>query len=138
MKTSKKPEILEIRATNLDRNDYTEGRIIYFYSERRKVQPKSHSYQKKLLANGYHHLKGQDLRKGTMMYVRNARVVVEVFEYRSPRVKIYQTDITSQLKKLIGESASPKAVEILANRIACKKVAVYLAEGEVSVAKTKV
>jgi hypothetical protein len=135
MKTSRKPEVIEIKATNTDRNDYTEGRITYFYSERRKLQPNSHNYAKKLLADGYHHLKGQDLRNGRMMFVRNARVVVEVLEYRSPRVKVYQVDITDQMKKLTGETASPSAVYKLSRLIAAKRVAVFLAEGEVSVRK---
>jgi hypothetical protein len=70
-----------------------------------------------------------------MMFVRNARVVVEVLEYRSPRVKVYQVDITDQMKKLTGETASPSAVYKLSRLIAAKRVAVFLAEGEVSVRK---
>lgn len=138
MKTSKAPEIIEIKATNLDRHDYTEGRITYFYSERRRLKPDSHNYAKKLMADGYRHLKGQDLRNGRKIFVRKAKVIVEVFEYRSPKVRAYQVDITDQMKKLVGETASPSAVYKLSRLIEAKRIAVFLAEGEVSVKKTKI
>lgn len=135
MKTSKKPEEIVITASNKDRNDYTEGRIKYFYSERRKLKPNSHNYAKKLEADHFHQLKRQHLRNGTMIFVRNAMVIVEMLEYRSPQVRVYQVDITDRMKKLTGEKASPDAAYKLGGLIEAGKVVVFLAEGEVSVCK---
>jgi hypothetical protein len=109
---------------------------VYFFSERRRLGPKDKGWKAKLLADGYHEVRCQHLRNGKMILVRNARVAVEVYEYRSPRVRVYQTDITDQMRKLVGaKDASPDAVYRLKNLIDCKKVAVVLAEGEVSVNK---
>lgn len=136
MKTSKDPMTIAIKAHNVDRKDYTEARLVYFFSERRRLGPKDKGWKAKLLADGYHEVGRQHLRNGKMILVRNARVVVEVYEYRSPRVRVYQTDITDQMRKLVGaKDASPDAVYRLKSLIDCKKVAVVLAEGEVSVNK---
>ena len=138
VKTRKKPMEQVIRVTNLDSKDYSEGKVTYYYSERSKVRPKDNRYKEVLVKQGFHHLPCRDLKNGMMVFIRNARVELEIYTYKRDHVKVYRKDITPLMPKLIGKTASPDSFEELVAKIANRKVAAYIIDGKVDVKRIKV
>lgn len=137
-KTRKRqPEVYEIEVTNLDRAiGFKEGNVVYQYSERKRVRPKDSGIRKKLTEKGYHHVKSQDFRNGTMLFVKNAKVEVELSVAQKNGVTVYRENVTDRIYKLVGDKVvSPDSAASLANKINLHQIAVFIVDGRLNVEK---
>ncbi len=136
-KQAKEPMESKIKVSNMEneRAD-VEGKVVYYFADRKAVHPKGSSqYVKKLVDRGYRHLTHQDLRNGKKIYGKNAKILVEISSYAHPQVQTFSTDISERMEKLVGIAVSPEAFEKLIERIDAGKIAVFLSEGAVCVRK---
>ncbi len=131
------PEVYGINVTDLDHSTgIAEGKVIYHYSERAEVWPRQTKKRENLTARGYYHKKSEDQRNGRMVFVKKAKVEVEMSVRRGNKVKTYTEDVTPKMNKLTGaEKNSPEEAENLANRINGKKIVVFLVQNRLFVEK---
>ncbi len=137
----KTEEAFEVRVTDLDRSTgIAEGKVIYYYSDRQVVWPRQVTKRENLTALGYHHKKSQDQRNGRMLYVKNAKVVVEMKVWRGQKKLSYRKNVTDDVRKLLGKEfreakITPEIAATLAEKIGSKKVVVFLVDNKLYVEK---
>lgn len=141
--TRKPDETFEIRVTDLDRTKgIAEGRVIYHYSDRQTVWPRQTTKREGLTKQGYHHVKRVDQRNGRMLFVKNAKVEIEMSVFRGSEVVSYRKNITESLRKLLrkelsqDEKITPDTAAKLANKINTGRVVVFVADKQLFVAKS--
>lgn len=137
----KTEEAFEVRVTDLDRSGgIAEGNVIYYYSDREIVWPRQSAKRERLTSQGYHHKKRQDQRNGRMLYVKNAKVVIEMKVWRGQKKLSYRKNVTDDVRKLLGKEfreakITPEIAATLAERIGSKKVVVFLVDNKLYVEK---
>ena len=116
-KETRNPIIVDIKSTAFDHPGETRGRLVYYYSARQKVDTDDVKTKQKLTKDGFYHLKKRNLRNGKTVFVKKAKMYIEVTEMTAFGEKFYKEDITSKVRSYIGEGISPLAVEKLAHKI---------------------
>lgn len=140
-KNKKTEEAFEVRVTDLDQSTgIAEGQVIYYYSDRQVVWPRQATKRENLTARGYYHKKRQDQRNGRMLYVKNAKVVIEMKVWRGQKKLSYRKNVTDDVRKLLGKEfreakITPEIAAKLAERIGSKKVVVFLVDNKLYVEK---
>ena len=140
----KTEEAFEVRVTDLDRSSgIAEGQVIYHYSDRQVVWPRQATKRENLTARGYHHKKRQDQRNGRMLYVKNAKIELEMKVWRGGKKMSYRKNITDDVRKLLGKEyrdacITPDMAATLAERIDNKQVVVFLVDNKLYVEKNRV
>ena len=122
MKETSNPITVEINPMVFDHPSNTRGRIIYYYSARRKINPANTALKQKLTQNGFYHIKKRNLRNNKIIFIKQAKIYIEVTEKTVFGEKVYKEDISSKIRSYIGEKISPVAVEKLAHKINKERV----------------
>ena len=117
MKETRKPITVEIKSTVFDSPGETRGRLIYQYSARQKVDSDDAELKRRLTKEGFHHIKKRKLRNGQIVFIKKAKIIVEVTQKTVYGEKVYREDISSKVRSYIGERITPEAVEKLAHKI---------------------
>jgi len=117
MKETSNPITVELKPMVFDHPSNTRGRLIYYRSARKKINPANTALKQKLTQNGFYHIKKCNLRNGKIIFVKKAKIIVEITETTVFGEKVYIADISSKIKSYIGEGISPVAVEKLAHKI---------------------
>ena len=87
--------------------------------------------------------KRQDQRNGRMLYVKNAKIELEMKVWRGGKKMSYRKNITDDVRKLLGKEyrdvcITPDMAATLAERIDNKKVVVFLVDNKLYVEKNRV
>jgi hypothetical protein len=122
MKETRNPITVELKPMVFDHPGNTRGRLIYYYSARRKIDPADTALKRKLTQNGFYHIKKRNLRNGKIIFLKKAKIIIEVTETTVFGEKVYKEDISSKIRSYIGEKISPVAVEKLAHKINKERV----------------
>ena len=121
-KETRQPISVELKSTVFDHPGETRGRLVYYYSARQKVDAADAELKRKLTRDGFYHIKKRNLRNNKIIFIKQAKIYIEVTEKTVFGEKVYKEDISSKIRSYIGEKISPVAVEKLAHKINKERV----------------
>ena len=79
-KETRQPISVELKSTVFDHPGETRGRLVYYYSARQKVDAADAELKRKLTRDGFYHIKKRNLRNNKIIFIKQAKIYVEVTE----------------------------------------------------------